>query len=201
MKNKKAQTTEGIFSNMILLIIFLVAITTVGIFAGVIYYDMGLIDDVLHTVDFPIPLENNYTGTISNLTSFQDILSITIYPLLGLKSSLPMLAYFLVFAFIIAMGLSAYLSSKNPIFFILHLLFLFLITYFSLILSNTYIQLMENPFMNQMMVNFTIYNKLMFYLPQIIFFTGLLFGVIAFISLMKPQSSTNPGGVSYGGDY
>ena len=55
--------------------------------------------------------------------------------------------------------------------------------------------------MNNLMLNFTIYNKLMFYLPQIVFFVSLLFGAIAFINLMKPQTNYNVTGLNYGGDY
>jgi len=51
------------------------------------------------------------------------------------------------------------------------------------------------------MVNFTIYNKLMIYLPQVIFFTSLLFGGIAFINLIKPPTSEQSTGLQYGGDY
>jgi len=99
--------------------------------------------------------------------------------------------------------MTAYLSSKNPIFFILHILFASLITYFSMILSGAYITLLSNPFINNVMTPFTIYNKLMIYLPQIIFFTSLLFGVIAFINLMKPTSNSqiNQTSLNYGGDY
>lgn len=200
MMNKKGQA--GMFSNFVVLIIFLVVATVGGILAGVIYYDMGLMDSTLHTVDFAIPIEVN--STVANATqvnTFQDILGITVYPILGLRTALPYLAYFMIFAFIIAMAITAYVSSRNPIFFVLHILFTMLITYFCFILSNVYITLLQNPFINQMMINFTIYNKLMIYLPQIMFFTSLLFGVISFINLMKPQTNYNVTGLQYGGDY
>ena len=196
--NKKGQ--EAIFSNFIVLIIFLVVAFAGGIIAGVVYYDMAVLETALHSVNFQIPIQNNATIT-NNITDFQGILGMTVYPILGLKSALPYLTYFMVFAFIIALAVTAYVSSKNPVFFVLHILFTFLITYFCIILSNSYIQLMSDPFMNQLMLGFTIYNKLMFYLPQIVFFTSLLFGAIAFINLIKPQTNYNVTGLNYGGDY
>lgn len=197
MKNKKSQ---AMFGNMIILIIFLVIVSVAGLLAGMIYYDMNIIDSTLRTVNFNIPIENPAQAN-ETLTDFQDVLGMVVYPILGLKSSLPYLTYFLVFALIIGLGVTAYLTAKNPVFFVLHLLFTIVITYFSIILSNMYIKLMSNVFINQMMLNFTIYNKLMFYLPQILFFTSLLFGVIAFINLMKPSSNANQPNLNYGGDY
>lgn len=196
MIGKKGQ---AIFGNFMLLIIFLVVAIVSGLLAGVVYFDMNTLDSALHTVNFQIPIENNIS--VGNVSDFQDILGIVVYPLLGLRSSLPFLVYFMIFGFIIALGMSAYLTCKNPIFFVLHLLFTFLITYFCIILSNTYSMLLTNPFINSMMLDFTIYNKVMLFLPQIVFFTSLLFGVIAFINLMKPQNDYSNTGINYGGEY
>jgi hypothetical protein len=64
-----------------------------------------------------------------------------------------------------------------------------------------YIGLLADPFINALMINFTIYNKLMIYLPQIIFFVSLVFGAIAFINIMKPQNNYSSTGINYGGEY
>ena len=199
--DKKAQVDAGMFNNLTILVIFLVVVSVAGLLAGIVYYDMNIVETTLKTIDFALPIQQNSTGLASNMTHFQDIMKIVVYPFLDLKDSLPYLTYFMVFGFIIALGMTAYLSSKNPVFFVLHILFLFLMSYFCIIISNMYIGLMSNPFINNMMINFTIYNKLMFYLPQIVFFTGLLFGTIAFINLIKPQTPGTTGSVQYGGDY
>jgi hypothetical protein len=195
--------SQAEFSNMILLVTFLVIISVIGILAGIIYFDMNTIQSVLYTIDFKIPMEINSSAVSMNLTTFQDILGVVAYPILGLKDTLPYLTYFMVFGLIIAMGVTAYLSSRNPLFFILHLLFTLVITYFCFILSNSYATLLAQPFINQMMLPFTIYNKLMLYLPQIVFFTSMVFGAIAFINLIKPQSNLmgNQSSLNYGGDY
>ena len=198
IKNKKGQV---IFSNFILLIVFLVLVAVSGLVAGMIYFNINTFETVLHTVNFPLPIETNNSVGYNNITDFQGILNIVVYPLLGLKSSLPYLVYFMIFGFIIALGISAYLSVKNNVFFIVHILFTFLITYFALLISNAYRSLLTNPFINSMMLDFTIYNKIMLFLPQIIFFTGLLFGVIAFVNLIKPQSANTSSALNYGGEY
>lgn len=198
--NTKGQV---ILSNFVLLFTFLLVIFAGGIIAGIIYYDLNVLENTLKTVNFPIPIMDNSTMNNQNITDFQGILAVTVYPILGLSSSLPYLSYFMVFAFIIALSITAYVSSKNPVFFVLHILITFLVTYFAIILSNTYINLLNNSVFNQMMQNFTIYNKLMIYLPAVVFFTSLIFGAIAFVNVMKPQSNTygNSQQLNYGGDY
>lgn len=200
MKNKRG---SAIFSNLFILILFVVATFVGGILAGILYYDMALIESTLQDINFQIPIENNATTQMYNITDFQDILSVTVYPVLGLRSSLPTLTYFMIFAFIIAMAVTAYVSSKNQVFLVIHFLFVIGVSYFCFILSNTYQTLLENPFINDMMLPFDIYNKIMLYLPAVTFFSGLVFGLITFVNPMKPQSNFlgNQQSLNYGGDY
>lgn len=199
MKNKKGQAILG---NFVLLLIFLISVLVGGLLAGIIYYQLNVLNTAVHTINFQIPIMNNQSNDY-NITDFQSILGYTLYPLLGLRTAIPYLTYFMVFAFVIALMMTAYVSSKNGVFFVLHILITLLITYFAIILSNVYIKLLENTFINQMMVEFTIYNKLMIYLPAVVFFTSLVFASIAFVNLMKQQSndSNNQSTLNYGGDY
>jgi hypothetical protein len=188
------------FDNLIMLVVFLVIVGAGGLLGGLIYYGMDTVQSVLETVNVTIPIQEVGSAN-GNLTTFQDIFGIVIYPFLELRDAIPYLTYFMVFAFIIALGISAYMSSKNPVFFVVHLLFTILLTYFAIVLSGIYVTLLSDTFINSLMVQFTIYNKLMLYLPQVIFFTSLIFGAIAFINIMKPQSGENSRGLNYGGDY
>ncbi|MFW6229985.1 MAG: hypothetical protein ACOC4L_03285 [Halanaerobium sp.] len=158
---------EGIsFDNLIIMVIFLGVCFFIGILGGVIYYQMSILDTELREVDFEIP------GGEGNVTHFQDILDITTYPILDLRETLPFIVYFFVFGLIIGLALTAYLSTKNPIFFVLHFLFTLILTYFAIILSNTYKELLQNEFINEIMLEFGVYNLIMFYLPQIFFMTS-----------------------------
>ena len=188
------------FDNIVMVVIFVGILFFVGILASISYYSITTLETVLKTVNMSIPVGTN--GTLnSNLTNFQDIMGLVVYPFTGLRTSLPYLTYFLIFGIIIALGFTAYTSSKNPVFFIVHLLFTILITYFATILSNAYRVLIENPFMNSILIDFAIYNKVMLYFPRIIFFVSLLFGLISFVSVLKPSSSKFDTSLSYGGDY
>lgn len=187
---------EGIsFDNLIIMVIFLGVCFFIGILGGVIYYQMSILDTELREVDFEIP------GGEGNVTHFQDILDITTYPILDLRETLPFIVYFFVFGLIIGLALTAYLSTKNPIFFVLHFLFTLILTYFAIILSNTYKELLQNEFINEIMLEFGVYNLIMFYLPQIFFMTSLIFAAISFANVMKPSTASHPYGINYGGDY
>lgn len=197
--NNKAQT--GAFSNLVLITLFVCIVFVCGILAGILYFSMGIFENALKEVNFEIPLSQNNTHGGKNITQFQDILDIVVYPILSLKNTLPYISYFMVFGFIIALSISAYLSSKTPIFFVIHFLFLLVLTYFAIVLSNAYLKMLSDPFINYMMSDFVIYNKLMIFLPQILFFTGLLFGVLSFIVMLKPTRQEFSGTLNYGGDY
>ena len=189
------------FDNMMIFVIFLGVCLVGGVLGGLVYFNLNILDSTLREVDFDIPLAKNSTGDAPNVTTFQDILDLVVYPILGLKNALPYLVYFMMFAFIIGLAITAYLTSKNPVFFVLHLLFTLLITYFSIGISNTYIELISDPTMNTIMSNFPIYNKMMIYFPQIILITSIVFATISFINVMKPSTATSPYGLNYGGDY
>lgn len=189
------------FDNLTIMVLFLAVSFAGGLLGGLVYYQMNLLDTSLRTIDFDIPLAQNSSGDIANITTFQDVLDLTIYPLLGLKDAIPYLVYFMMFAFIIGLAITAYLTSKNPIFFVLHILFTLVLTYFAIILSNTYAELLSDVFINEMMVGFPIFNRLMLSLPIILFVTAVVFGAIAFINVIKPSTPENPMGLNYGGDY
>lgn len=193
--------SEFRFDNLIVMVLFLTISLVSGIFAGVVYFQLNTLDSELRDINFDIPLAQNSTSGTVNVTQFQDVLGLVIYPILGLKNTLPYLVYFMMFGFIIALALTAYMTSKNPIFFVLHLLFTLLLTYFAIILSNTYQELLSNNFINNMMIDFTVYNIVMLYLPQIFFMTSLVFAGISFVNVMKPSTREHPYGLNYGGDY
>jgi len=189
------------FDNLLIMVLFLAVIMAGGLLGGAVYTEFKVLQTSLQDIDFVIPGARNSTEGVANVTTFQEVLDITIYPLFYLTDSLPYLVYFMCFAFIIGLAIVAYLSSKNPIFFILHLLFTLVLTYLAIILSNTYAELLTNPFINNMMIDFSVYNKIMLFLPQIFFITSIVFAGIAFVNVIKPSTKDSPYGINYGGDY
>lgn len=190
------------FENIALLTMFLVSFFVTGILAGVSYYGLKTMETELRGVDFVIPgAQNSSNPDTRNVTTFQDVLDITIFPLFDFVDKLPMFSYFMLFAYIIGLAVTAYVSTKNPVFFVVHFLYTLILTYFAMILANAYAEILANPIMDSIMVNFPVYNLLMMYLPQVFFITSLLFGTISFITILKPSTAENPQGLNYGGDY
>lgn len=189
------------FDNLIIMIMFLLTVFISGILGSIVYFSIQTLDAGLHEVNFDLPGATNSTIGNYNVTTFQETLEITIYPILEIFNALPFLSYFMIFGFIIALAMTAYMSSKNSIFFVLHILFTLFLTYFAIILKNAYANLLENPFMNTILIEFGVYNMMMLYLPQVFFMTSLVFGAISFVNVIKPSTSSNPQGLNYGGDY
>jgi|LSQX01.1.fsa_nt_gb hypothetical protein len=190
------------FDNIIVMTLFVVAFFITGTLGGLAYFGMNVLESEILKVNFDLPLAQNSTNPdIPNVTTFQEVLNITIHPLFNLGHYLPYLIYFMLFAYIIGLAMVAYMSSKNPVFFIVHLLFTIILTYFALMLSNTYFVMLEEPLFNSMMVEFVIFHRIMTYLPQVFFLTSLVFAAISFVNLMKPQTANNPMGFNYGEDF
>jgi len=189
------------FDNLIIMLLFLVVVFVSGILGGVVLFEMNLLETELYNIDFDLPLAQNSSAGVANVTTFQELMDITIYPLFTITDTIPYLVYFMIFGFIAALGITAYMSSKNPIFFVLHVLFTLILTYFAMILSNTYLTLLEDAFINTMMVEFGVYNMVMTYLPQIFFMVSLVFAGVSFVNVLKPSTKENPYGLNYGGDY
>ncbi len=189
------------FDNLVIMVMFLTITFVSGILGGVVLFEMNLLKTELHNINFNIPGAQNSSEGIANVTTFQEIMDITIYPLFTITDTIPYLVYFMIFGFIAALAITAYMSSKNPIFFVLHFLFTLLLTYFAMILMNTYLDLLSDAFINSMMTEFGVYNLIMTHLPQIFFMTSFVFAGISFVNVMKPSTKENPQGLQYGGDF
>ncbi len=182
--------------------LFIVLFFVTGILGGMIYFSLNLLETQIQQVDFDIPFAKNTTAIdVHNVTTFQDVMDITVYKMFDVVSYIPYLVYFMLFSYIIGLALVAYLSSKNPIFFVVHFLYTLVLTYFAVILANSYIKLLTMPFINSMMTDFPVYNKLMLNLPQVFFITSLVFAGISFINIIKPSTAEHPYGLNYSEEY
>lgn len=188
MMNKKGQLQD--FGKTIILLgaaLFLFFFS--GILLAGLYYTMDQTEDVIRTINFSFELPNNYS--VTNLTNFQDVAEIIYYPILGLRSALVYISYIFIFAMMIGFGILAFMGQRHPIYFVPYFIILLIFTGFSIPLSNAFETLLENPFFLSMMVEFVIFSKIMLYLPQFIFFTGLFFAAIASIGIIKPRNVQN----------
>lgn len=164
---------KGIYVIMIACIIY---IFLIGLFFGFTYYVMDTTHNALLATDCVI--ENN-----TLVGSCQDLWSLALYPFLALKTILVWVSYFAIFGLVLAILLVGYRSGSSPTG--LGIMFIFTggATYLGLLLSNAYRSLLTNEIAYNIMVPFTVYNKIMLYFPWFCFVVclmGFVLGVINF---------------------
>lgn len=182
--NKKGET--DLINGFIYVLGFLFLLMFSGISLGVLGYSMGELETAIGLIDFEVP-----TNSSGNFTSFQDFADVILYPILGLRESLPYISYFFIFAMVLLFVLMGYISQQRPILFVPYVLILIVYSVVCITISNAYEQLLTNPFILNMMIEYYIFNKIMLYLPQFVFFSGLVIGgIFAMNSVKRRQLSS-----------
>ncbi len=74
-----------------------------------------------------------------------------------------------------------------------HIVTSVIIGYLAIEIANVYRTLIENTIIYNMLIPFEIYNKIMLYFPQFIFFVILVSGAIGFIGVFKGINQYNQG--------
>ena len=170
-------------------VIFLIFIS--GIIFAITYFIMNNVHTSLLSVDCLIP-QNVF------FTTCQEWFAIALYPVLELKSILIYANYFAIFAFVFALFFMGFRTKKHPALFIVHILSSIIIGYLSIEIANIYRTILSNEIMYSMLIPFGIYNKIMLYFPQFVFFVVFLSGVIGFIGVFKSAGQYNQGNEDLG---
>ena len=157
-------TTRG---SILIIILSVLSILISGIFFGATYYIMDTVDDAFHASDCVIS-NNLYVD------SCQDLWELSIYPFLGLRSILIWASFFFIFALALGMLVLGYKSGKSPVLMGLLILFVSVLTYVAIELSNVYRSMLQVDMFREMMLEFTVYNRVMMDFPWFIFIVTLL---------------------------
>lgn len=166
------------FGGLTLIILSLILIFISGIFFGVTYYIMDYTEDAFQNVDCEIQ-DNVYVGNC------QELWDLSVYPFLALREILVWFSFFFIFALVLGMLIVGYQSGKSPIFLGLFIVFVIVLTYFGIELSNIYRTMLEIDLFRQMMVDFTVYNKVMLNFPWFTFFVGLLSVMLGIVNYQR----------------
>lgn len=166
------------YGSITLVIVSLLAIFVSGIFFGVIYFIMETTEDAFQTNDCVIQ-DNIYVG------SCQDLWSLSVYPFLALREILVWFSFFFIFALVLGMLIVGYQSGKSPVLLGVLVVFILVITYIGIEVSNIYRTMLEVDLFRAMMVNFTVYNKVMLYFPWFTFFIGILSVMLSVVNYQK----------------
>jgi hypothetical protein len=117
--------------------------------------------------------------------SCQELFALSLYPFLQLKDVLIWVSFFFIFALVLGMLVLGYRSGKSPVLMGYLLVIVIAMTYLSIEISNIYRQLLENDVFRSMMVEFTVYNRIMLNFPQFVFIVTLMATIMGIINYQK----------------
>jgi len=162
----------------ILVSIFLIMFS--GIFFGVTYFVMDNVQTAFETTDCVI--DNNLY-----VDNCQDLWELAIYPFLELRSILLWFSFFFIFSMVLGMLVLGYQSGKSPVLMGVLVLLTAVITYLGIEMSNVYRTLIENELFRSMVVDFTVYNKIMLNFPWFIFIVTLFSFILGIVNWQRTK--------------
>lgn len=163
-----------------LVIISLLAIFVSGIFFAITYFIMDTTEDAFKANDCAI--HNNVY-----FDNCQDMWDLSVYPFLALRELLVWFSFFFIFAMVLGMLIVGYQSGKSPVLLGLLIVFVIVITYMGVEISNIYRTMLEVNVFRNMMVEFTVYNMVMLYFPWFSFFVGLMSVLLSVVNYQKTR--------------
>lgn len=149
-----------------------------GIFMSISYYILAAIEAAFLKVNCLIP-NNVY------FDNCQEWFALSIYPALELRYILIFANYFYIFGIVIGLFYIGFKTKKHPSLFVVHMFLSIVFGYLAIEISNVYRTLLQNPLMYEILTPFPIYNKVMIYFPQFIFFIVFLSGIIGLMGIFK----------------
>jgi len=162
------------------ILISIFAILLSGLFFGVTYYVLGEVDTAFQNTDCVIA-DNLY------VESCQDLWDLSIFPFLALKELLIWASFFFIFALALGILVLGYQSGSNPVLLGFLVVIISVVTYIAIEVSNVYMTLIENDLFRSMMVDFTVYNKIMLSFPWFIFIISAFALIMGIVNWQKTK--------------
>jgi len=170
-------------------VMFLITIS--GLLMALTYFIMETIETSFKSVDCLIP-QNIY------FTTCQEWFDMALYPVLELRSIFVFANYFFIFGIVFGLFFMGFRTKKHPALLVVHILSSIIIGYLAIEIGNIYRLLISNEIIYNMMIPFAIYNKIMLYLPQFMFFVIFLSGIIGFMGVFKSAGQFKQGNEDLG---
>ena len=170
-------------------VMFLIAVS--GFLMAISYYIMSTLETAFRSVDCLIP-QNIY------FTTCQEWFNMALYPVLELKSLFVFASYFFIFGVVFGLFFMGFRTKKHPALLVVHIISSIIIGYLAIEIGNIYRLLISNTFMYDIMVPFVIYNKIMLFLPQFMFFIIFVSGIIGLMGLFKSAGQFKQGNEDLG---
>jgi hypothetical protein len=172
------------YGSLTVVILSILAIFVSGIFFGATYYIMDLTEDSFRNSDCVI--NNNLY-----VDSCQDLWELSVYPFFALKEILVWFSFFFIFALVLGLLILGYKAGKSPVLLGLLITFITVLTYIGIEVSNVYRTMLETDIFREMMIEFTVYNRVMLYFPWFVFFIGLMSVLLSIVNYQRTKTN-NP---------
>lgn len=167
-------------SSIILIALSMLMIFMSGIFFGITYYTFEALEEGFENNDCVIN-NNLYVDSCKELWEW------TVLPFLALRYILIYASYFFIFGQVFAMLVVGYRSGKSPAMAGFLILVISFFTYASILISNIYRSMLEVSIFYDIMLPFTVYNKIILYYPWFIFILSLSSVMLAIVNWQRTR--------------
>jgi hypothetical protein len=176
-------------SSLTFLVVAIMAIFLSGIFIAIVYFGVDTFHTALQDVDCDLP----GTSYGDCQTWFED----TIYKLFALKPMIITFSYLFIFAMVIGFVLLGYQRGENPVMIGVIFTLSIVFTYLGIEISNVYRMMLTNTYFYDMMLPFTIYNKIMLNFPWFIAFISLASLILSIVNFQRARVNTPSSDLDY----
>jgi hypothetical protein len=168
------------YGSFVLIVVAFVLMMISGVYFGVIYYMLDATQTAFESTDCVI--DNN-----NLVSSCQELFQLALYPFLELREILVWVSFFIIFGLTLGILMAGYQSGRSPTLMGLLFLFLSVLTYIAIELSNKYKFMLSNTAFQEIMVEFTVYNRLMLSLPWYIFIVSLFSVMVSIVNFQRTR--------------
>lgn len=167
-------------SSIMIIALSMLMIFMSGIFFGISYFVMEATETAFLGNDCII--NNNVY-----VDSCQGLWELTVLPFLALRYIIVYASYFFIFGQVFAMLMIGYRSGQSPAMAGFLIVIISFFTYASILISNIYRRMLEVVLFRDIMLPFTVYNKIMFYFPWFIFIISLSSIMLAIVNWQRTK--------------
>ncbi len=171
---------ESSKSSIMIIALSMLMIFMSGIFFGISYFVMEATEAGF--LDNDCVINNNVY-----VDSCQELWELTVLPFLALRYIIVYASYFFIFGQVFAMLIIGYRSGQSPAMAGILIVIISFFTYASILISNIYRRMLEVVLFRDMMLPFTVYNKIMFYFPWFIFIISLSSVMLAIVNWQRTK--------------
>ena len=171
------------YGSLVMIAVSFLLIIISGVYFGLIYYTVDQVQIAFESTDCVIE-NNNLVG------SCQELFQLGLYPFLELREILVWLSFFMIFGLTLGVLMLGYQSGKSPVLMGLMFLFLSILTYMAIEVSNMYRTMLSTIQFQDIMIEFTIYNRLMLSLPWYIFMVSLFSLMMSIVNFQRSVVNT-----------